>query len=44
MMNSSIQVYLFLTQEEKHDFILDEGMYCTYTYLGEYDRTNQLFL
>ena len=32
-----------LTQEEKHDFILDEGMYCTYTYSGEYDRTNQLF-
>ena len=24
-----------LTQEEKHDFILDEGMYCTYTYSGE---------
>lgn len=32
-----------LTQEEKHDFILDEGMYCTYTYSGQYDRTNQLF-
>ena len=32
-----------LTQEEKHDFILDEGIYCTYTYSGEYDRTNQLF-
>ena len=30
-----------LTQEEKHDFILDEGMYCTYS--GQYDRTNQLF-
>ena len=32
-----------LTQAEKHDFILDEGMYCTYTYSGQYDRTNQLF-
>lgn len=32
-----------LTQEEKHDFILDEGIYCTYTYSGQYDRTNQLF-
>ena len=32
-----------LTQEEKHDFILDEGKYCTYTYSGQYDRTNQFF-
>ena len=32
-----------LTQEEKYDFILDSGLYCTYTYTGDYDRTNQLF-
>lgn len=32
-----------LTQEEKYDFILEEGLYCTYTYKGGYDRTNQLF-
>ena len=32
-----------LTQEEKYDFILDSGLYCTYTYAGDYDRTNQLF-
>ncbi len=32
-----------LTQEEKYDFILEEGLYCTYTYTGEYDRTNQIF-
>ena len=32
-----------LTQEEKYDFILDEGLYCTYSYKGDYDRTNQWF-
>ena len=31
-----------LTQEEKHDFILDEGMYCTYTYRGA-NQSKQIF-
>lgn len=33
-----------LTDENKYDFILEEGNYCTYTYKGKQKRTKDIFL